>query len=310
MLLRTRSDATVSLVLRLARANMATCLMSILANNSATETMKRKWQGLLARVDPLLGRPKKKQIIICGYPRGGTSLLYNMMSSNLPGFVCDTFEVPALKSLWRYQNHLSKNPMDILQLEEISARNVRNKRIFVIIVIRDPRDVLTSRHPNGPDRYFIDYDGRWSPRGVYPYDIVYTDMGVKRVHRAILGSTQIRGINAVQVRYEDLVMNPDEVQGRIGEFIEVSFCGLFSEFHKKRKKHAYKYEGDTRPKDSSLVRENQAVDTSRLGKWRMSEHAPRIAEQFTAHKELFDIVRAYGYEADDLWFDAYRAKTD
>ena len=62
------------------------------------------------RPDAMPGR----QIVVCGFPRGGTSLLYNMLSSSLDGFGFAEFEVAAWKVIARWGDFASKKPLDVL----------------------------------------------------------------------------------------------------------------------------------------------------------------------------------------------------
>ena len=258
--------------------------------------------------DRRFGRSPLKQIVVCGYPRGGTSLLYNMLSSSLRGFVFDEFEVSARDSIEKYENHASKDPMDVLRVAELVEHNVYEKEIHVIVLIRDVRDLVTSIHPNVPDRYFMGYTERWSPQGEYPYTLVQTTRGVRACFEAIEQLRSTPDVNLNIVKYESLVSDPDNVQGELATALDVGFEHPFSQFHMRPEKHAYRYEGKTRAKDPGRVRENSAADRSRVQRWRRPEHAGRIRTEFAAHPELFAILRHYGYETDDGWFAAYRTE--
>jgi hypothetical protein len=56
-----------------------------------------------------------------------------------------------------------------------------------------------------------------------------------------------------------------------------------------------------------MVRENSRVDTSRQGKWKRPEHRQRILDQFKQHPHLLEVVREYGYEAGDQWFEQFQS---
>jgi hypothetical protein len=254
------------------------------------------------------GAPPKKQIVVCGYPRSGTSLLYNMLSSSLEGFTFGEFESRALNSIWMYGNHATKRPRDVADLPRLVEENIHGKQIFAIVLIRDIRDVITSIHPQIPDRYYCGYEDRWTPRGEYPYRIVHTGDGVRSIDAAIERAKGVQGIELAFVRYEELVEDPDAVQERLAKLLDVQFSERLSEFHRFPGRHAYKYEGDRRPSDPDLVREGQEIDRSRKGRWRREEHRRRIQAEFGAHPELFELLKRYGYEKDDGWYDAYRSE--
>lgn len=253
----------------------------------------------------LLGRGAKKQIIICGYPRSGTSLLYNMMTATLQDFQFDTFENSCTRYINRCGNYISKVPLDVFQIRHLPGKNVLKKKLYVVILLRDPRDIITSRHPRLPGSYFIGYESCYRIDGPNGYDPQLVNPGIQAIYQEIESLRSLPGIELVFVKYEDLVEKPDFIQHFLGQCLQVTFNGQFSSFHEAGDSLAYQYQGCRAPLDPSLVRENRPVDPSRIGKWRTTEHKERVQTQFSGHSELFDIVRRYGYESDDSWFKAY-----
>lgn len=248
------------------------------------------------------------QLVVCGYPRGGTSLLYNMLSASLEGFRFEDFEIPAEYRLHRLGNIASKFPLDILNADRWPSLNVHHKRILVIGVVRDPRDVMTSRHPVVPDRYFIGHDHSWWPQNEDFSEWKFDAPGIIPVHRALQQMEQEEALSFLRVRYEDLVTDPEATQNLLAERFGLEFDHSFRDFHERRDRLAYRYQGRTAARDPSLVRENKAPDPTRAGKWRAPEHRARIIEQFTACPELFSVLRNDGYEPDDSWFEVYAAR--
>lgn len=265
----------------------------------------RRLRAGLHRIRRLL-LPRKRQIVICGYPRGGTSLLYNMVSSTIAGFVCEEFERTCLETIRANENGVSKRPLDVFVVHKLPRSNVHRKRLAVIVVIRDIRDVITSVHPNVPHDHFIGYEASYEVGATYPYSPALHYPGVGEYHETIQQILQNPDIDTILVRYEDLVDDPDGVQRVLAGRLGCRFRRRFSEFHLHSARHAYKYEGSRKAVDPSLVRENQAVSGARVGKWRSPRHAQRIRQEFSAHPELFDILQADGYEKDNAWFEARR----
>lgn len=280
---------------------MSSLLDSLRATRLAAAT------GYSTLLRTLLG-VRWRQLVVCGYPRGGTSLLYNMLSTSLEGFDFDDFEVPAEYRMHRLGNVASKFPLDVLNIRRFGDLNIHEKRVAVLAMIRDPRDVLTSRHPMIPDRYFIGYDHSWWPQNKQFSEWKYDAPGIVDVHEALVECEGSTPFDVLRLRYEDLVADPDAVQDRIVDRTGLEFSGRFRDFHKHEDRHAYRYEGRTAARDPSLVRESKAADTSRTGKWQKPEHRQRIIEQFEACPRLFEIVRAYGYESDDRWYEAFLAE--
>jgi hypothetical protein len=254
------------------------------------------------------GAPPRRQLVVCGFPRSGTSLLYNMLAVALPQFAHDAFEASALRSLWRFEDHLSKLPLDVLRLDAICRRNLHGKRLQVLVPIRDPRDLVTSIHPNVPGDYFIGWESSYrvglgdaaEPRPDLP--------GIREIEAALRAHSGRRDLELVRVRFEELVRTPDRVQEQLAARLGLEFRARFSGFHRDAERIPYRYDAaHLRPgSDASLVREHAAPDPSRAGKWRDPVHRARIREQFGAHPELLALVRAWGYEEDDSWFEAWR----
>ncbi|MBW2281260.1 MAG: hypothetical protein JRG82_11000 [Deltaproteobacteria bacterium] len=243
-------------------------------------------------------------MVVCGYPRSGTSLLYNMLSSSLDGFLFEEFETRARKSIWKYEDCASKRPRDIGDLAELVRENVHGKRISVIVMIRDVRDVITSTHAQIPDRYYVDYDGRWAPRTGRAPRIERTGDGVASIEAAIDRARRVEGLEQITLRYEDLVASPGAVEARLARVLDLEFAGRFEEFHLVPERHAYRYDGRREVEDPGL--ERSRVDSTRSGRWAGDEHRERIREQFDAHPELFEVLRRRCYESDDRWYEPYR----
>lgn len=258
---------------------------------------------IVSRLRRLVGLRPWRHVVVCGYPRSGTSLLFNMLSSSLPGFVFHPFEIPARERIERWGDHASKNPLDVVDIPALIENNPLGKEIIVIVPLRDPRDVVTSKHPVLPDRYFIGFDHSWWPQqrdGEWKYDAA----GIREVAQAIEELRTLTGAKVVILRYEDLVADPDGIQRMIASETGLRFAQSFSDYHRRPESHAYSYKGRFAPRDPNLVRENAAPDRSRSGKWRAPEHRERLLEQFGRFPELFELVRRYGYEQDDLWYQS------
>ena len=261
-----------------------------------------------SKVERFLGVPPKKQIVICGYPRSGTSLLYNMMASSISGFKFENFEVSALRRIHRYGDYLTKSPTDIMLVSELPELNVHNKQIYVVALLRDIRDIITSVHPNIPDRYFISYESSLWPQIGNINEWTYNAPGVGAIYEKLQSAENISEIKLIKVYYEDLVAKPDTVQDYLKKELGVTFHKPFSEFYKEKDKLPYRYEGTSKSKslDPSLVREDKPVDPSRAGKWRNPKHKDRIKMQFNEYPQLFEILTVNGYEKDDSWYSEYK----
>lgn len=262
--------------------------------------------SFLSKVARIAGY-QQTQLIVCGYPRGGTSLLYNMLSATLQKSIKFTsFEKYYIHHIHKLGNIASKAPLDINHLEHIQQLNIHNKKIAVIIVIRDIRDVVTSKHPIQNDEYFIGYDFSYWPQGNELKDWKYDAPGVIAITekiRALKGNPDF-----YILKYEDLVRQPDSIQKELKERFSLPFEGLFSKYHEFKGDLAYKYEGKYKANDESLVMEGKAV-TNRAKRWQQDKFRERLISQFEACPELFDILIEFGYEEDRTWFESYKNNT-
>lgn len=247
-------------------------------------------------------------LLVAGYPRTGTSLLYNMLCSSLTGFRFDEGERPAVETLDRRGNHASKRPFDLFDLEAIRRANVFGKRIVVILNHRDVRDVVTSVYPYAPDEYLIGWEGCFRFRGDHPhYQRVFDAPGIGAFREAVRAWCAAPDLLCHALRYERLVEDPDAVQAELAERFGLSFHARFSDYHRRASRHGIRFEGRRAALAPELVKSSDPVSRDWTGRWREARHRERILAQFGSHPELFDLLRELGYEKDDAWFDELRS---
>jgi hypothetical protein len=253
------------------------------------------------RLDILIGH-RGKHIVICGYPRSGTSLLYNMIAASIAGFRCEEFEMEAVYRLHRRGDYVTKFPLDILNIEEILSSNILAKDIYFLLLVRDVRDLITSKHPLVPDRYFIGYKNSLWPQDPQFAKWNYNAPGIEAIHEAMRACAARRDLKSLKISYETLVTDTDAIQRQVEGLVGMKFADSFRDYYKRPHKHAYKYSGRYQAKDASLARESAQVDKNRISKWRSPEHRQVLREQFSRHPELFQILIEDGYEKDTGWF--------
>jgi len=215
-----------------------------------------------------------KRLHIVGCPRSGTTLLMELISTCFAsGGYCE-HELSIFAPVEETEGvYFTKQPNDIKQLRHIFHGD---EQLHVVYMGRDPRAVITSKHGENPDQYFCNYRV-WSEcdRAAAGY----------RKHPRFL-----------DLRYEDLVTRPDEVQALITQkFSFLQQQHRFSDYHQHAQPSA-----DSQRAMNGL----REVNRDSLEKWR--QHLPRVAEQYRRHRELSaDLVRL-GYEEDDQWLDLLR----
>lgn len=202
-------------------------------------------------------------------PRSGTTLLQELM---VTCFEIDHF-CEHERSLFKEEIHqdgitCTKHPREILYVG--GALRV-NRNLHVIYIVRDPRDVIVSRHANSPGLYFTGLD-------------FY--LRADRYAAKLADHSRF-----VVVRYEDLVKSPDAMQ----EYIEQRLPFLkrkhrFSEFH---------LYAEVSTDSSQALNGVRAPSAEGIGKWR--HHLPRVSAQFKKFPDGVEVLIRHGYEPDVEW---------
>ena len=226
--------------------------------------------------------PLRTHVLICGYQRAGTTLFLMMMEHAFPRARFFGTE----KSAWRaatfeWRNHavvISKVPTDIFRLQRLrNFYSDRRAKLKTIIMIRDPRDVLSSRHiKTGDHAYFQNID-QW-----------------KDIHAHVM--QHCNDPDVMVVRYEDLVTDPNTVQAKVE-----AFTGEQSERRFNDAPAAIRPDFDTHPLNGV-----RPVDCSRVGRWARSEHRLRMEEILRELPALPQILIDLGYETDTSWTERLR----
>jgi len=228
-----------------------------------------------------LGIRQSRGVIICGFPRSGSTLLQLMLETAYPGsrhYGRERSGLFVARHEWpgRHSLIISKRPNDVLRIDAIrSAYGRRARKPCFIVTTRDPRAILTSKH-SGREGYYVSVD-RW--RTLYER--------VKYVRQSP---------DVVAVEYRDLVERPAAVQHKLVAAIGEEPTASFDAF-----------DGAVPPGfDTRALNGVRPLDTSALHKWRNSEHHERIRSLLATMPELTDVLVAEGYELDDSWTHEYR----
>lgn len=163
---------------------------------------------------------------------------------------------------------VSKSPHDIL----VANRALQeHSDVYIIYMLRDPRDVISSRHNLSPDRYWVGLN-LWNS---------YTDIA-----DGIVAHPRF-----IRISYESLVCTPDMVQWQLCDalpFLRVT--ASFSTFDRR-----------ARPSEDSLraLGGLRAVTPASIGNWR--RHLSRVKGQLVRHGSITNKLLVYGYETDPHW---------
>jgi len=228
--------------------------------------------------------PLKTHVVICGFPRSGSTLLQLMAATcvaELRSFDREESGLVAARVFLRNHRYmLTKLPRDIYWIDEIReyyANRMANVRF--IITLRDPRDLLTSKHKGRPDEYYVSCE-RW--KTIYDH------------YRYVLHFDDV-----LVVRFEDLIDEVDRIEQQLTAFIGWEQVASFRSFYARDKgKFNTIALGDIRP-----------LDRKGIGRWRKPEHRDRIKNILSEMPDLPKYLIELGYESDKSWIEAFEART-
>lgn len=221
-------------------------------------------------------RPKQIHIVGC-LPRSGTTLMTELMINcfNIDGYTeheCSIFK----KYPSPYKILCTKRPNDI---KRIKYPLKVNQDLFVIYMLRDPRDAISSRsHQNNrvDKKVWGSFDG-WI------------------THQKLADELESNS-RFITVRYEDLVREPDKIQQdllRQLPFLQIK--AKFSEYHLVAKPSK---------KSAAALGEIRPINDSSVGSWR--KFMPYIKAQTEKYRDINHFLTRLGYEENSSWSDEMR----
>ena len=211
-----------------------------------------------------------KRLHVVGCHRSGTTLVFEMLTAC---FMHDAhcaheesiFNPSEVSGIDLY---FSKKPSDITHIKRIFFAD---PDLYLIFMLRDPRSVITSIHPSKPDLYFSSFE-RWQR------------------YQTAADSLQLHP-RFLQIRYEDLVVNPDCTQQVISDrFTFLRSQHEFSEFEK--------YSTASEAAVISLTG-LRPVSDRHIRSWH--GHLPRIKSQLEQYPHMADRLIECGYEKNRDW---------
>lgn len=167
--------------------------------------------------------------------------------------------------------YCSKRPQDILFVHPLLRLD---RQLWVIFMIRDPRDVIVSRHHLRPEAYWC-HLGVWKNR--------YRKARTSWQHPRFVG-----------IRYEDLVERPAAIQERLEARMP---------FLKRTRSFSEWGSMDRVSTRSELALGGvRPISGGSVGAWR--EKRGRIASQIRKHGPITRELVELGYETDAAWLEA------
>lgn len=230
---------------------------------------------------------KQTHLVICGCSRSGTTLLYNMVrysaqdESSSPTAETFAYDTPHFTSPFV----ISKHPLDIFNID-LTKREFNGVRDFVhLIMVRDPRDLVSSRHGGFPSQYHQSFDYQlFMKRPIRSL----SERGVGAVFDAT--TKALNGTDrCFLAKYEELVQNPEDIRRLLRFSSGLSFPRKFEDFH-------------TAEVAKGLIRQMNGVrpaEKQTQPAWTNPGRLDRALRQIRLFPQLEEVAAAWGYEPFD-----------
>lgn len=216
----------------------------------------------------------KRIHIIGASSRTGTTLLLEVMKNC---FDIDKYSEHEDRLFTRAKGSskifLTKFPKDAAI---ISPSLYLDPDLFVICMIRDPRDVICSIHHNVPNNYYV--------------GLKYWKYFIHKIEKLQ------KHTRFISIKYEFFVSNPDEVQNMIME--KMPFL------NKKKAFSKYHEEADISELSEKALNKIRPISPTSVGKWK--NHKSRVAGQLVLHGQITDYLIKYEYEKNNDWLNVLK----
>lgn len=222
-----------------------------------------------------------KRLHIVGCHRSGTTLLQTLVTTcfAVDGHAQDEMSIyadpPRLEGDADGPGeplYVSKKPRDVRALRVLLQAD---PKLYALYIVRDPRAVITSVHAADPDRYFT-HLGAW--------------LECERRAAELRGHPRF-----VELRYEDLVREPDAVQDDLAR--------MYPFLRPERSFSSYQEVAAPGHHARLALGGVRSVNAERIEGWR--QHLPRVRAQLERYREVDGGLAAAlirrGYEADEAW---------
>ncbi|MBD3249368.1 hypothetical protein GF336_04960 [Candidatus Woesearchaeota archaeon] len=239
------------------------------------------------KIRTLLKVFSNQPILIGGCARSGTTLLLSMLDAQ-PEVFCIPHETSlftvrysknkkingflnkmAIRLLISYYNipkkaerWCEKTPRNVQHIKNIE--NVFKNNFKFIHIVRDGRDVVTSRHPDNPDKYWVPIE-RW-------VDDVKAGLKYKK-HP-----------NVFTLKYEDLVLDFNKTMKKLCIFLDISYKDALNWVEKTGLKKSNAWFGAAKN-----------VHAKSIGRWKKKKYEKRI-RQFMDNKEAVKLLKELEYQ--------------
>lgn len=206
-----------------------------------------------------------KRLLICGCARSGNTLMLHLLETGFQN-VTKTIDGPggevAPTKTIDGKIVVGKFPKKAGKLEKWYSDD-----LGVVYMMRDPRDVLVSKHYLKQAKYWVQPE-RW----------------IKTANFALAAKDRD---DVELVKYEDLILSPNAVQDRIAERFGLAVLRPFTECHNHFDSN------DTA--NISAMKGARPFDPKRIGNWKGDPDKERRVKNVMKNAELAGLMKKLGY---------------
>jgi len=204
-----------------------------------------------------------RRILICGCARSGNTLMLHLIGAGYRNVrICHGERIPERTGQPNGPVVVGKRPGAIIRLDRLLGQS----DLGVILMIRDPRDVICSRHVN--EQLWAKPDG-W-------------------VKTARIVSNYRDHTHVLVVHFERLLKYPGLLQQYIGDRFDLEIRRPFVE--------CYEHFDRADKQGMAAMHGARPLDTTRIGHWqRTEEDRQRVAEALRTEPELHRWMEMWGY---------------
>jgi hypothetical protein len=205
------------------------------------------------------------RILICGCARSGNTLMFSLIDTGFENIVKVKGgpwgeQVP--KEVVEGKVIVGKFPRKASRLHKLMADD-----LGIIYMMRDPRDVLVSKHFERPRTYWTSFE-RW-------------------IRTATVALEYKDHPNVLLLKYEDLITKPNKAQKAMAEKFNLEAARKFE--------HCYE-SFDTNDKyNAKTMNGIRPLDKSRIGVWKDGYLNEKFINRLMKNSEMTDLMKRFDY---------------
>lgn len=239
----------------------------------------------------------ENHVVLCGFSRAGTTMVYNMLRSVSPNDVIKTIdkELGALNTYDMFSEYLiTKRQLDVFKIDEIEKKIGSFKKTKYIFIIEDPRDCISSFHSSVNNQFFqnIDYQF-YVNRNAGVASLTYP--GISSITKEIFKFKRKYPNKVMVLKYEDFLDDLEQQEIRIKEFTNFPFSGKMRDFYKT----------DIPSELSIQLNGIRPVQKKDKPSWLEEKRLERVLRSYQVFPEIDDLCTSLGYESLDRILNSY-----